>query len=376
MTAILQTSSYFASSTASGSDWRDVGRKILESLESVRTENDGMSLGFVYVTHALKEHLPELLTLLKTVTRIQHWYGSTAHGVCGGGKSFANEMAASVLIGRLAPDSFHGFALTESDTLPEKTLSWLSGHMTSAALTHGHFTQQAAAQLSALRDNHLLYTVGGFSDGHIAKGAVAQTPLSGIIFDSSARVMTAASFGCVLAGDTHRITKCNGTLIETINDKPAYTMLYESLRDIELDGDNRKGNVHAAFPVPGADTSAYLTRNITAADEEAGTITVAHNFVRGDAIRFAYRDAMTATMDLTHVLTGLYARGTAEMGAANFKPKAIIYFGCGARMDQDNDEAALIRRVFGDVPMVGFYASGEICNGHVYGYSGIITLFL
>lgn len=376
MTAILQTSGQFAATAASGADWREVGRKILEALETIRTEDDGMSLGFIYVTPALKEDLPALLTLLRNVTRIQDWYGSSGFGVCGAGFSFSNEPAASVLIGRLPAGSFHGFGAAPSDTLPDDTLVWLSKNLASVALTHGHFTPAACAQLSSMRDNHMLYCVGGFSDMHIAKNQIAPTPLSGVIFDANARVMTAASYGCVLAGDALRITTCTGNVIETINDKPAYTMLYESLRAIDLEGDNRKGNVHAAFPVPGADTSAYLTRNIIAADEEAGTITVAHQFARGDTIRFAYRDAMTATMDLTHVLTGLYARATNEMGAANFKPKAILYFGCGARMDPANDEAALIKRVFGDVPTAGFYASGEICNGHAYGYSGIVTLFL
>lgn len=376
MTAILQTSSIFASSSASGADWREVGRKILESLETVRTENDGMCVGFIYVTNALKDDLPALLTLLKNVTRIQDWHGASAHGVCGSGKSYAEVPAASVLIGRLLPDSFHGFTHAPTDALPDETRAWLSSHAASIVVTHGQLTPHSAAQLSSIRDNHMLYCIGGFSDLHVAKGALTQAPLSGLIFGANTRVMTGISYGCVLTGAPGRITKCSGSVIETINDKPAYQVLYESLREIELEGENRKGNVHAAFPVPGADTSSYLTRNITAADEDTGTITVAHNFARGDTIRFAYRDAMTATMDLTQALTGLYARGSAEMGAANFKPKAILYFGCGARMDAANDEAALIRHVFGDVPMAGFYATGEICNGHVYGYAGIVTLFL
>ena len=62
MTALLQTSSAFASATAQGADWRDVGRQILEALESIRTPDDGMNIGFLYVTSQLAADLQNLLT--------------------------------------------------------------------------------------------------------------------------------------------------------------------------------------------------------------------------------------------------------------------------------------------------------------------------
>jgi small ligand-binding sensory domain FIST len=30
----------------------------------------------------------------------------------------------------------------------------------------------------------------------------------------------------------------------------------------------------------------------------------------------------------------------------------------------------------GDVPLVGFYAAGEIARHHLYGYTGVLTAFL
>ena len=65
MTAILQTSTTFASATAFGGDWREVGRELLEALESVRTEGDGMNIGFVYVTSEMMRDLPSLLKLFR-----------------------------------------------------------------------------------------------------------------------------------------------------------------------------------------------------------------------------------------------------------------------------------------------------------------------
>jgi small ligand-binding sensory domain FIST len=36
----------------------------------------------------------------------------------------------------------------------------------------------------------------------------------------------------------------------------------------------------------------------------------------------------------------------------------------------------LVRRALGDVPLVGFFAGGEIAHRHVYGYTGVLTVFI
>ena len=34
-----------------------------------------------------------------------------------------------------------------------------------------------------------------------------------------------------------------------------------------------------------------------------------------------------------------------------------------------------LRRALGDVPLTGFFAGGEIARHHVYGYTGVLTVF-
>lgn len=381
--AILQTSAAFASATATGADWREIGRKIIESLESIRTDNDQMNIGFLYVTDHVAEDIPALLSLLKDVTRIKHWYGSTAEGICGGGISFYGLPAAVAMIGKLPEGSFHGYSLPDTGHLPEPLKNWMNGREHCAGFAHGILSAQAVKRLRHLREGDGLYAIGGFASGqrvcHISDGALVNgDSLSGFFVDSSIPLMTATSFGCAHAGKQGRITKCAGDVIEEIDDKPACDALHAAIDELHLEGSElRTGHVHAAFPVAGSDHAVYLVRNITNADEDSGQISVAHHFERGDTIKFVYRDRMTATADLTQVLTGLYQRAADTLGAANTKPKAILYFGCGARMPEDgDDEATLIHNVFGDVPMAGFYTSAEICNGHVFGYTGILAVFL
>lgn len=389
MTAILETSSMFASATAEGVDWRDVGRKILEKLESVRTDDDGMSIGFLYVTDPLAEDLASLLALLKNITRIQNWYGSVGTGICGGGKSFAGLPAAVAMIGRLPAGSFQGFQFAQKDTggLPASLRLWSTDREAGVAVVHGILGQAAVSRMTMARERDGLYTVGGFTSqliggAHIAEGTLLHEPaLSGVAIDSAVRIMTATSMGCHPAGTIGRITQCGDSAIHSIDDKPALDFLKEAVENLDpgmKNGDERAGNIHAAFPVTGSDTVSYLVRNITGVDEKSGTLNVAHNFARGDSVRFVYRDNKTAEADLARTLAGLHARATAESGATNHRPKGVLYFGCGARQPREGtaDEAAIIRDVLGDVPMAGFYTAAEICNGHVFGYTGVVLLFL
>jgi len=38
-------------------------------------------------------------------------------------------------------------------------------------------------------------------------------------------------------------------------------------------------------------------------------------------------------------------------------------------------ELQLLRHALGEVPLVGFFAAGEIGHRHLYGYTGVLTVF-
>ena len=56
-----------------------------------------------------------------------------------------------------------------------------------------------------------------------------------------------------------------------------------------------------------------------------------------------------------------------------------IYVSCAGRggphFGAPSAELQLIRHALGDVPLVGFFAGGEIAHQHVYGYTGVLTVF-
>jgi small ligand-binding sensory domain FIST len=61
-------------------------------------------------------------------------------------------------------------------------------------------------------------------------------------------------------------------------------------------------------------------------------------------------------------------------------PQAALYFSCvmrGANLfGPESQELGLVRAALGDIPLVGFFANGEISNGRLHEYTGALALFL
>ena len=63
------TSSDFASCIASGTDWRDTSKKVLEQLESVKTEGKKFNIGFLYLSDNLANDAGSILALFQSVLK-------------------------------------------------------------------------------------------------------------------------------------------------------------------------------------------------------------------------------------------------------------------------------------------------------------------
>ena len=56
-----------------------------------------------------------------------------------------------------------------------------------------------------------------------------------------------------------------------------------------------------------------------------------------------------------------------------------IYISCSGRggphFGGASAELKIVQHALGDVPLVGFFAAGEIARHHLYGYTGVLTVF-
>ena len=61
-------------------------------------------------------------------------------------------------------------------------------------------------------------------------------------------------------------------------------------------------------------------------------------------------------------------------------PRAGLYFSCVARgpnlFGESSQELRMIRDALGAFPLAGFFGNGEIAHDRLYGYTGVLALFL
>jgi small ligand-binding sensory domain FIST len=132
------------------------------------------------------------------------------------------------------------------------------------------------------------------------------------------------------------------------------------------------GQIFVGLPIQGSDTGDYLVRNLVGIDPNEGLVAVGDAVEQGRELMFCRRDTATAREDLDRMLRSLKGRLRAP-------PRGGVYCSClgrGANLfGPDSAELKQIRDTLGDFPLVGFYASGEISQDRLYGYTGVLTLF-
>ena len=133
------------------------------------------------------------------------------------------------------------------------------------------------------------------------------------------------------------------------------------------------GYIFAGFPVADTDTGDYLVRNLLGIDPNSGALAIGDYLQPGTPIMFCKRDSRTAVEDLQRMVERLKSRTRGPV-------KGALYFTCVGRgqhmFGERNRELELIGEILGDVPLAGFYANGEIAGQRLYGYTGVLTLFV
>jgi len=403
------TSPSFISAAASGTNWRDISKKILEAFEKFKTGPDQFNIGFLYITDQLAQDAESTLNLFKSVTGIEHWVGSVGIGVCTNGEEYVDTPAISAMIGYIDPDKFTVFGSGgEPSPAPDALDSWLEKNDAMLTLVHADpmADTDPARDLALLNDTIQGFLVGGLSSSRHENFQVAdnviQGGISGLVMSSDIPVACTLTQGCAPIGQTHTITKAEDNVILEIDHQVPQEVFTQNLKkmvetrtgknpdEVEMNEfdvpeefkDLFQGDIHVAFPVKGSDVQDYLVRNIVGIDPDEGYMAISEGVKVGDQMIFVHRDDKTVRSDLSQKLVQL--RGRVQQEKGDFKPKAAVYISCVARAfcnfteqeGHSGGEMALIREITGDIPLSGFYASGEISKGHIYGYTGILILFL
>jgi small ligand-binding sensory domain FIST len=368
---------FVAASASAGSDEEAVAL----CLDRLGEIPEGANLGFLYVNDLLGDQIEPIVEQLRRRTGVADWIGSVGIGICSSGTEHFGGPALAVLLAALPADSFRLFGpLSDGRTLDADIAAWVRRKHPMLGVVHADPRDAASAATIA----ELAAATGSFLVGGLASsrgrpyqlvGRPVEGGVSGVLLAPEVAVATGLTQGCSPIGPARRITRAQENIVIEIDGRPALDIFKEDIGEL-LARDLRRvaGLIFAAFPVRGSDTGDYLVRNLVAIDPANKVFAVAGEFAEGDAILFTRRDAPSAAQDLGRML------GDVKRRCAGETPRAGLYFSCIARgpnlFGQDSEELKMVRAELGDFPLAGFFANGEICNDRLYGYTGVLTVFL
>ena len=361
---------------ASAPHWREATLACLLQLGDIPAT---ANLGFMYVTDIFAEHMQEILALVKQETGVLHWVGSTGVGICASGHEYLDQPAIALMLAEFPEQSFSVFStIRQLDDLPD--VMTVGKGMPYFGIVHGdpenqHIPQLIEAFAARMESG---FVVGGLTSSRSENVQVANSVthggLSGVVFTSAVALTTRLTQGVSTLGKLHEITECENNVISRIDGRPAFDVLKEEIGEILSRDLNRlSGYIFVGLPIAGSDTGDYVVRNLIGIDVDRKLLAIGESVENGRTLLFCRRDGASAVHDMQRMLDDIKASLTGE-------PRGAVYYSCLGRGESlfgsDSEELKMISRTLGDIPLLGFFANGEISHNRIYGYTGVLTVFL
>ena len=396
----------FPSGHASHAQWRIAADAALAMLQAQLRDPQYASaptLGLLYITDYYAAEAQAWLDYLSAaLPGVTDWSGTVGMGVCAGAVEYFDQPALAVLLLDLPSDQYRVFSGVAP--LP---LAGSPGFVAHTALLHadGHMLDMAGliaemaerttsgyvlGGLSASRHDNVQFAVGG--DGNMAgqghASGVFHSGLSGVAFDARVALLSRMTQGCQPVGPVQSITAAQDNVVLQLNGEPALEVLLQTLQ-VSLVGDPQHAIESVRSTLVGLMDAEHSTDTPvhtghfgtdTRVRHIIGLDGVRHGVALGDLIEpgmrlsFCQRNAAAARADLTRICAEIRE----ELEPAR-RMVGAIYVSCSGRggphFGGPSAELHILRRALGEVPLVGFFAGGEIAHHQLYGYSGVLTVF-
>jgi small ligand-binding sensory domain FIST len=365
----------FACGCAASPNWRDAANACLAQLGK---GPHGANLGFLYLTDSLASEARPILEFFRQNTGVLHWVGTVGMGICATGREFYDRPALAVMLCAFADDSFRVFSGVRTAQDLERVALHFGGVPANFAVVHA---DPRNAQLARLVSDLAGILESGFLTGgltssrrdyvQIADGVV-RGGLSGVLFSEDVVVSTRLTQGCAPIGPRHTITHAQQNVLITLDGRAALDVFREDIGEpLWRNLAHLGGTIFAGLAV--RDRADYLVRNLVGIDPVNKLLAIGDVPQEGTKIMFCRRDNASAADDMERMLesikNGLYRA-----------PRGGVYYSCIGRgaslFGEDSEELRMIERALGDIPLVGFFCNGEISHNRLYGYTGVLTLFL
>lgn len=368
------------------------------------------TIGWLYLTDHLAGQAEALLAEAQRRWPGTAWVGAVGVGISGNGVEYFDEPAVSLMLGDIPRDCFKVF----SGVRP------LGAFDAATAQVHADpNTSELSELIGELADRTSTgYLFGGLASAradvppgqrwparcaHIADG-VFEGGLSGVAFSADVAMVSRVTQGCQPVGPVRHVTAAQRNVVLTLDDEPALDCL---LRDMDInDREPREALPRLRQTLVGLSDSQddalsrggqfgndTRVRHLVGLDPARNGIAIGDVAPVGTQLAFCSRNTIAARRDLVRICseireelepealsveTSLALKGTGPEHATQ-RIAGAVYVSCAGRggmhFGAPSAELAIVRQSLGDVPLVGFFASGEIARHHLYGYTGVLTVF-
>ncbi|BCO37666.1 hypothetical protein BMW24_001095 [Mycobacterium heckeshornense] len=211
---------------------------------------------------------------------------------------------------------------------------------------------------------------------------VLSSGLVGMRLPGGGHAVPIVSQGCRPIGHPYIVTRADGAVITELGGRPPLLRLREIVEGLppgeqELISRGLQVGIvvdeHLAAPGQGD----FVIRGLVGADPATGAIEIGQVIEVGATVQFQVRDPVSADKDLRLAVE----RALAELPA---RPVGALLFTCngrGRRMFGVSDhDASTISELLGGIPLVGFFAAGEIGpiagRNALHGFTASMALFV
>ena len=391
------------------------------------------TLALLYITDHYAAHAQDILDHLSAeLPDITDWSGTVGVGIASNNVEYFDEPALAVMLCELPHDQYRVF----SGVSPLPSASFASSGLFKAhtALVHADASTPDVAELIAemaqrtesgyvfgglasSRTSTLQFALSGHGNvkGQGAAGGVFSGGLSGVAFardpTGAMALMSRVTQGCRPVSAHHEITACEANVVTGLDGRPALEVM---LADLQISLEQpREALAKVRTTLVGLSRSAdalhdgpsrhagqfgadVLVRHLIGLDPARQGIAIAELPSVGMRLAFCERNAQAARLDLIRICAEIREELAPEeitrevatalnMAQAEAAPQltrriaGAIYVSCSGRggphFGAPSAELQIVRRALGDVPLVGFFAGGEIARHHLYGYTGVLTVF-
>ncbi|WP_294770855.1 FIST N-terminal domain-containing protein [uncultured Rhodoferax sp.] len=383
------------------------------------------TLGLIYITDHYAPHAQHILDMLSgELPLVTDWSGTVGIGIAANNVEYFDEPALAVMLLELPSDEYRVFSGIAPLGL---------GFEAHTALVHAdgdtpdlvELIEEMAARtdagylfggLSSSRTQSVQFAVAadGNLSGFGAASGVLHGGLSGVAFGEGVGLVSRVTQGCKPVSRARVVTEAVHNVVISLDGEPALDVMLRDL-GISLERPQEALEVVRATLVGlvqspeagGAVDSALVrqtgnlgsdvtVRHIIGLDPGRRGIAIASQVQTGAHMAFCQRNREAAQADLVRIcaevreelepqeltLETAHALQQSEAEAAPHPARRVagaVYVSCSGRggphFGGPSAELQIVRRALGDVPLVGFFAGGEIARNQLFGYTGVLTVF-